>query len=160
MRESERTAIKPHHLIDILMDVGRGRTDWKPMPAYGHALHTVARRLTADRSAPIRVEIGIDDICEPCLHHVGDECDDVRGSPYPGQPASKMEWNLMLDRGWCALLRLRQGDELTVWAFCRRVVENATLDAMRRIYPGQPEEVTQDKFRNLMAGAAACGGEV
>ncbi len=155
MADAGRIVIKPHHFIDILMDVGRGHMEWRPMPDFGHALHTVARRLTNNRDAVLRMELGIDDICRPCVHHVGEDCDDVRANPYPGQPASKMEWNLMLDRAWSAVLGVTQGDELSAREFCRRVREKVTLDNLKPIYPGQPDAVSEDKFRNLMAGADA-----
>ena len=159
MADAGCIVIKPHHFIDILTDVGRGHTDWQPMPDFGHAVHLVARRLMANRDVLLEMEPGIDDICRPCVHHVGDECDDVRANPYPGQPAPKMEWNLMLDRGWSALLGLERGDRLTAREFCKKVQDAATLDTVRPIYPGQPEEVTQDRFRNLMAGVKIfCAG--
>jgi len=152
MAEAGRIVIKPHHFIDILMDIGRGHTDWQPMPDFGHALHTVARRLVTAPDITLKMELGIDDICRPCVHHVGDDCDDIRSRPYAGQPAGKMEWNLMLDRGWCALLGLDQGQELTARAFCGRIREKVTLENLAPIYPGQPDEVSQDKCKNLLAG--------
>jgi hypothetical protein len=159
MDKKKRINIKPHHFIDILGDVGRGHTDWQPVPAYGHALHRVARSLMENRDARIRIEVGIDDICEPCVHHVGETCNDARGHPFPGQPSEKAKWNLMLDRGWCSLLGLRQGHELTAREFCGIVGRAVSLDALGRIYPGQPEELTQRRHKDLLAGLDIfCGG--
>lgn len=152
MDNRKRINIKPHHFIDILGDVGRGQTEWQPASAYGHALHRVAQSLMENRDACIRIEVGIDDICEPCVHHVGETCDDVRSRPFPGQPSGKMEWNLMLDRAWCNLLGLQQGQELTAREFCALVRRAVSLDALRRIYSGQPEELTQKRYKDLLAG--------
>jgi hypothetical protein len=151
-------AIKPHHFIDILTDLGRGKTDWQPMPSYGHALHMVARRLMAERDAPIQIELGIDHICRPCVHNVGGACDDGRTTVYPGQPASKMEWNMLLDRRWCKLLGLRQGQRLTAMEFCRIVARRISLEEVRSIYPEPPAELVEERCRNLLKGLATyCG---
>jgi len=151
--------LKPHHFIDILGDVGRGRTNWHPVPGYRHALHSIARSLMENRDVRIRMEVGIDDICEPCVHHVGETCNDARGHPFPGQPSGKMEWNLMLDRGWCSLLGLKQGQELTARDFCGLVARAVSLAALKQIYPGQPVELTQKRYEDLLAGLDIfCGG--
>jgi len=113
--------IKPHHFVDILRDVGRGQTSWPPHP-YGHALHMVAARILADPDAVLEVELGADAICGPCIHNVAGLCDDVIDTSFrPAAPASKREWNLLLDRRWCESLGLAHGQRLTARQFAERL---------------------------------------
>ena len=59
--------IKPHHFVDIITDFGRGQTAYEPHP-YGHALHTVSRRVLEEPDVPLEMELGADVICAPCSH--------------------------------------------------------------------------------------------
>ncbi len=89
-------AIKPHHFVDILTDIGGGTTSWEPHP-YGHAVHTVAGALLANRDATVRIELGADDICAPCVHNVDGVCVDTIDTSYrPDAPESKREWNFLI----------------------------------------------------------------
>ena len=143
--------IKPHHLVDILTSLGRGRP-FEPHP-YGHAVHIVANCLLAERESMLQMELGADDICAPCLHNVQGRCDDTIDTSFrPKAPASKREWNLRLDRRWCRRLGLSAGDRLTVRQFARLVQERA--GDITGIYREEPPDRTADRARNLREGIA------
>jgi len=143
--------IKPHHFVDILAALGGGRSRYEPHP-YGHALHTVAHRILADREVCLRIELGADDICAPCRHNVGGTCDDVIDTSFrPEAPASKNTWNLRLDRRWCEALGLKQGDELTAGQLCGLIA--GRIDRVPGIYRELPPDRTLLKQRQIEEGA-------
>jgi hypothetical protein len=142
--------IKPHHFIDILADVGRGQTAWEPHP-YGHAVHTVAAAVLADPDVVLEMEMGADDICAPCTHNVGGLCDDAIDTSFrPAAPASKRQYNLLIDMRWCERLRLREGDRLTARQFCQRLRDR--MGDPTDIYREGPPERTADRARNIRGG--------
>jgi len=144
--------IKPHHFLDIIADFGAGSRSFKPH-AYGHAVHTVAERLLANRNIEIELVLGIDDICRPCKHHVGDTCDDTIDTSFrPEAPPSKEEWNKRIDRRWFERLGLKEGDRMTASEFCRIVREK--MGGIYEIYREIPRQMTADRERNLLKGIA------
>lgn len=146
----EPIPIKPHHLIDILRDFGRGQRTFAPHP-YGHAVHLVAAHLREHRDAEIRIELGADGICAPCVHNSGGTCDDTIDTSFrPDAPSGKGDWNLLLDRRWCQRLGLAPGDRLTVAQFCRRVRRRA--GDLRGIYREEPADRTAARAADLWRG--------
>ncbi len=142
--------IKPHHFIDVVRDFGRGRTAFEPHP-YGHAVHAVAERLWRERDVMLEMELGADAICEPCVHNVGGLCDDTIDTSFrPAAPASKREYNLLIDRRWCARLGLAQGERLTARAFCERLAER--MRDIADIYRENPPERVAERATALRAG--------
>jgi hypothetical protein len=142
--------IKPHHFIDIVRALGTGQVDWKPHP-YGHNLHGVAERVVADRDAILQIELGADDVCQPCLHNVHGQCDDVIDTSFrPQAPRSKQQWNLLIDRRWCQVLRLKQGDHIAARQFCERVRNHFTQ--LPDIYLELPAAHLAKRARELERG--------
>ena len=142
--------IKPHHFIDILRDVGAGRTDYQPH-SYGHAVHSVAERLLRERDVMLEMDLGADDICEPCVHNVDGLCTDTIDTSFrPDAPASKREYNLLIDRRWCERLGLAQGDRLTARDFCRRLRDR--MGDLTDIYRENPPDRVAARARDLAAG--------
>lgn len=142
--------IKPHHFVDILTRAGEASPRFEPHP-YGHALHTVAERVLRDPETLLRLELGADDICAPCVHNVAGRCDDLIDTTYrPDAPREKQRWNLLIDRRWCERLNLQQRDVLTVRHLARRVQEcTASLCSIYRELPA--DRVTQ-RLRLLELG--------
>lgn len=142
--------IKPHHVVDILVALGTGRRSFEPHP-YGHAVHTVSERIVADPDILLEMELGADDICRPCVHHVQGLCDDVIDTSFrPLAPSSKRDWNLLLDRRWCERLGLAQGDRLTARRFARLANERA--GDITDIYREIPADRTRVRAATLAAG--------
>ncbi len=142
--------IKPHHFLDIVADLGRGQRGWQPHP-YGHAVHTVALAILADPDVMLEMALGADDICSPCKHNVGGLCDDTIDTSFrPAAPSSKREWNLLIDRRWCARLGLAEGDRLTARQFCQRLRDR--MADIADIYREVPPERTATRARDIAAG--------
>jgi hypothetical protein len=142
--------IKPHHFIDILTYYGAGTTSFDPHP-YGHAQHTVATRILGDPDVLLEMELGADDICTPCVHNTGGLCDDVIDTSYrPQAPSSKREWNLLIDRRWCARLGLKQGKRLSARTFAAHIRDHA--GDITDIYQEIPAERTAERMSKLSKG--------
>jgi len=150
---NEPIDIKPYHFVDILTAQGDPAYEFRPHP-YGHAQHTVAKQVLSDPQVRLRMNLGADAICAPCVHNVAGLCDDTIDTSFrPGAPNSKREWNLMIDRRWCERLGLVQDDELTGRELAERIRDRAgdITDVYREI----PRERTTERRRKLQAGVEA-----
>jgi hypothetical protein len=143
--------IKPHHLVDIVAAFGEG-VPFEPHP-YGHAVHIVAEKILGDINAEIKIELGADDICGPCIHNINGLCDDIIDTSFrPLAPKLKREWNLLIDNRWCRCLGLEQGDTLTGKEFCKRVEK--CLSEIPNIYREIPPERNAKKKSSIQKGLA------
>jgi hypothetical protein len=142
--------IKPHHFVDIIRAVGNGQVVWEPHH-YGHDLHKVAGQIVAHRNAILEIEIGADDICEPCAYNSDGRCRDVIDTSFrPQAPRSKQEWNLLVDRRWCRVLTLAAGDHISARQFCERLREH--LARVPEVYLELPSEHVASRTAELRQG--------
>ncbi|MFC1607011.1 hypothetical protein ACFL47_03480 [Candidatus Latescibacterota bacterium] len=143
-------SIKPHHFIDIITSFGDGIESF-PVHPYGHAVHTVAALILDDPITFLVMEVGVDDICAPCMHNHDGVCDDTIDTSYrPDAPPMKQDWNLLIDRRWCKRLNIMQGDRLTARSFCELLRD--TNPDITDIYREIPEHRTAKRSRKLFAG--------
>ena len=144
---------KPHHFVDIICRLSEPNPTFEPH-RYGHAVHTVAHAVIEDRDAPLRIELGADDICAPCRHCIDGQCDDTIDTSFrPDAPTSKMAWNWTIDERWCRLLGIAQDDRLTARKLCRLILDH--LPEMAPIYREEPADHTARRKARLEAGAQA-----
>ncbi len=142
--------IKPHHFVDIVTRFGQGARIPEPHP-YGHALHRVFEHILRDPDVLLEMQLGADDVCAPCRHNIDGRCDDVIDTSYrPEAPASKQQWNLLIDRRWCERLGLAQGRRLTARQFCRLLQQRA--GDITDIYREIPADRTRRRQTRLMRG--------
>jgi hypothetical protein len=152
--------IKPHHFIDIITALGEGQTTYAPHP-YGHALHKVADSIVTAYDTPLLIELGADDICQPCKHNINGLCDDTIDTSFrPEAPSSKRLYNLLIDNRWCERLSLAQGDRLTSREFCIRLRDRSgsLTDIYREVPPShaaQRERDLEAGIRSFLSGEAA-----
>ena len=145
-------SIKPHHFVDIVTALGEGRTEFQPHP-YGHAVHSVAKEILANRDVNLRIEFGADDICLPCRHNVAGLCDDTIDTSFrPQAPKSKREYNLLIDRRWAERLGVQQDDQLTARELCSRIRDCA--GDISDIYRETPADRTAARQAKLQRGVA------
>ncbi len=142
--------IKPHHLANVITSIGAGARAFQPH-AYGHAVHTVSEKVLAEPDVQTVMELGADDICQPCIHNIDGVCDDTIDTSFrPEASSSKREYNLTLDERWCHKLGLNQEDTLTVRQFCERLRDRA--DDITDIYREMPADRTVVRKRSLEKG--------
>ena len=150
-------AIKPHHFVDIITQLGNEDVQFQPHP-YGHAVHSVAQQILADRDIVLCIELGSDAICEPCCHNVNGVCDDTIDVSFrPQAPSSKLDYNLLIDRRWCQRLELEQDQQLTAREFCTRI--QARAGNVEDIYRETPAGRTQARQARLAKGIARFLGD-
>ncbi len=143
-------SIKPHHFVDIITSFGTGKKTFEPHP-YGHDAHTVSQRILDDRDILIETELGIDDICKPCIHNVSGSCDDTIDTSFrPTAPSSKSDWNLLIDRRWCNRIKIKQGDRLSARELVQRI--RYYMGDITDIYLEIPDDRIAEKAQNLLKG--------
>jgi hypothetical protein len=97
--------LRPHHLIDIIRNIGHNRP-LVPHP-YGHAQHLVTRKILEGSESWIRLVVGADDLCGPCIHLTGSGlCDDIL--PQLDKPVPKQTYNDELDHRLLTFLGLQE----------------------------------------------------
>jgi hypothetical protein len=144
--------IKPHHFVDILTYYGAGTTSFDPHP-FGHAQHIVAAQILSNPGIWLEMELGPDDICRPCMHNIAGLCDDVIDTSYrPQAPSAKREWNLLIDRRWCARLDVGQGDRLSARTLAQRIRDRA--GDITDIYSEISPDRTVERMGKLNKGIA------
>jgi hypothetical protein len=68
--------LRPHHLIDIIRNIGQERPV-VPHP-YGHAQHIVTRAILDGTEHEVMLTVGADDLCQPCIHLTAEGlCNDI-----------------------------------------------------------------------------------
>jgi hypothetical protein len=143
-------SIKPHHFVDVITSFGTGERVFEPHP-YGHAVHTVSEKIDSDREVYLKIELGIDDICRPCIHNVDGCCDDTIDTSFrPLAPSSKNDWNLLIDQRWCKRLGIKQGDRLKARELCERIRDRK--GDITDIYRENPIEKTAERSAKLIRG--------
>jgi hypothetical protein len=148
--ETNIVRIKPHHFVDIITALGAGKASYEPHP-YGHALHTVAAAILADRGVLLEMELGADDICRPCVHNIEGRCDDTIDTSFrPDAPSSKREYNLLIDRRWCDRLKLAAGERIVARELCRLAGE--AVGDLAEIYRELPSSMRAERAERLRAG--------
>jgi hypothetical protein len=143
-------SIKPHHFVDIITSFGAGKRTFKAH-SYGHAVHTVSEQILNHRDICLEMELGIDDICKPCVHNAGGVCNDTIDTSYrPLAPPLKNDSNLLIDRRWCRRLGIAQGTRLTARKFCELIRDN--MGDITDIYQEIPVHMTAERKANLVKG--------
>ena len=136
--------------MDIITSFGKGERIFHPHP-YGHALHTISKRILTDRELALKIELGIDDICKPCLHNACGACDDTIDTSYrPAAPSSKNDWNLLIDRRWCERLAIEQDDQFSAHELCDRIRDK--MGDITNIYREIPADMTAERNASLIKG--------
>ncbi|MBN1790597.1 MAG: DUF1284 domain-containing protein [Bacteroidales bacterium] len=113
--------IRPHHLIDIIRNIGQGRPV-VPHP-YGHAQHTITQTILAGTVREISFVIGADDLCKPCIHLTAEGiCKDIL--PQLEYRVLKQEYNDDLDRRVMEYLGLKENATVSLAAFLDMIEKN------------------------------------
>ena len=142
--------IKPHHFVDIITTLGRGEMTFEPHP-HGHAVHIVSASLLDAPDAMLEMELGADDICQPCKHNIDGICDDEIDTKFrPDAPSSKRLYNLSIDQRWCERLSLAQGNRITAREFCLLLRKRA--QDISDIYRENPADYIALRKKDLQAG--------
>ena len=138
--------IKPHHLLDIIRDLGAGKKH-EPHP-YGHDVHRLARILRHNPHTVFVLTAEADSICEPCCNLIDSRCVDTTTSP--GGEISKESWNRLIDGRIFKRLGLEEGAAISALDFCRLASER--LGDLYTLYAEVDPEKTAVREKNLTRG--------
>ena len=116
--------------------------------------YTLSRKeILAHRDVELRIVLGADDICLPCCHNIEGLCNDTIDTSFrPEAPASKREYNLLIDQRWAERLGLRQDDQLTARELCSRMRDCA--NDIEDVYRETPSGRTAERQAKLQRGIA------
>lgn len=106
--------LRPHHLIDIIRNIGQERP-LVPHP-YGHAQHLITQTLLGGTDHQIMLVDDSDDLCLPCSHlddngHCGDVLSQLEVS------VSKQKYNEALDQRLFHFLQVEPGTVVSLGSF-------------------------------------------
>ncbi len=145
--------LRPHHLIDIIRNIGQGRPVL-PHP-YGHAQHFITAAILENPQTKVEFIVGADDLCKPCIHLNSEGlCDDIL--PQLKERTLKQEYNDDLDRRILAFLELSEQTSMQVDAFIRLI--EPQLDKLTAICT-HPCEDMNNRRNGLLKGIALLKGE-
>jgi len=106
--------IRPHHLIDIIRNIGQGRSN-VPHP-YGHAQHVITRAIFNGAEREFMLVARADDLCKPCIHlSQKGICDDLLSQLE--EPVKKQDYNDALDRRLFEFFGLQEGTVVSLDEF-------------------------------------------
>ncbi len=143
-------SIKPHHFIDIITSFHEGCAVPEPH-SYGHAVHIVAQQVIHNPDTLLRMELGADNICEPCIHYNKGQCKDVIDVSFrPLAPSSKREYNTLIDECWLSHLDLKNGDTIAAREFCLLLKDR--IEDITPIYIENQKENTEKRQARLSKG--------
>jgi len=142
--------IKPHHFIDIITSISADKVILEPHH-YQHNVHSISKKILENRNTLLEIDLGDDDICNPCIHNINGICDDLLDiSNRPKVPPLKREWNLILDKRWCKRLKVDQGAIISVLEFCELLEDGS--NNLLEIYKENNRENTIEREINLKKG--------
>ena len=103
--------LRPHHLIDIIRDIGNNR-QLIPHP-YGHAQHLITQIVLDGSDTSVKLVAAADDICSPCIHLTKDgSCDDILSQL--DYLVMKQAYNDDLDHRLFEFLELQEGTLISI----------------------------------------------
>jgi hypothetical protein len=140
--------LRPHHLIDIIRNIGQGRP---VIPhAYGHAQHTITWAMMEGEINEIRLTIGSDDLCQPCIHLSPEGlCKDIL--PQLEYTLGKQQYNDELDRQVLAFLCLEDGAVIRLADFLNLMEDQ--LEELTAICL-HPKEILEKRKAGMINGVA------
>ena len=106
--------LRPHHLIDIIRNIGQGRLN-VPHP-YGHGQHVITRAILNGTEREFMLVARADDLCKPCIHlSPKGICDDLLSQLE--EPVRKQDYNDALDRRIFEFFGLQEGTIISLDEF-------------------------------------------
>jgi len=138
--------LRPHHIIDIISDYGKG-VDPQPH-SYGHSVHLVTPKLLGNLNLKIKLVLAADDICVGCKHLLPDgKCKDVLAQLTPS-PA-KQAYNDVLDCRVFDHFAIEPGTVVTVQKYLEIV--NSNVPGIEQICT-HPKEDEAERLQGLISG--------
>jgi len=128
--------LRPHHLIDIIRNIGHDRPQI-PHP-YGHNQHLITNAILKGTENEIVFILEADDLCKPCIHLTKNGlCDDVL--PQLEKVVFKQVYNDKLDRKLFEILELKKDTPMLLQHFLTILDENLEVLVPICMHPKESE---------------------
>ena len=138
--------LRPHHLIDIVRNIGQNRP-LVPHP-YGHAQHIITQSLLDGSEKEIRLVAEADDLCKPCIHLTpGGKCNDILSQLE--EPVLKQDYNDGLDWRLLGFFGLKEGNIVSLTDFLQ-LIESRFEELMPLCL--HPKENMSDRREGIAEG--------
>jgi len=136
-----------HHFFDIIRDLRTGNSI-EADSFYKHSYHTVANTLRDAPDTKMKIVVGVDSVCDGCIHNKDGKCDD----PLTIKKGFTMknDYNNYLDRRILEKLAMSEGDVVTP----RKICESAFIyiDNIYQIYEIDPKEEIDTRKKEFIEG--------
>jgi len=144
--------IKPHHLLDIIRDIGAGREHTPHR--LGHDVHRIAELVRSKQPVRFSFTEGDDAICAPCSRLYGHICTDTTDTV--GFLVEKDAYNRAIDRRLMKRLGITENGEMSLEDFCNTVREK--LGDITSIYLEVDPAQTAARAENIRRGLDILNG--
>jgi hypothetical protein len=139
--------IRIHHFFDIIRDLKAGG---KIMPDlnYKHSYHRVANILRDSADIKIKITVGIDSVCDGCIHNIDGKC----GDPLTRKTGFTMkhDYNNWLDKRILEKLKWSEGKLVTPAKICRSA--DKYIDSIYDIYELDSKEYIDIRKKEFLDG--------
>jgi len=143
----EKMTIRIHHFFDIIRDL---RTAEKMMADtnYGHSFHSVANILRDSPDTKMKIVVGLDSVCDSCIHNIDGICDD----PLTIKQGFTMkhDYNNWLDKRILEKLNLSEGKIVTPKRICKSA--SIYIDNIYQIYEKDTKEYIDVRKKEFIIG--------
>jgi len=145
--EKVEMTMRIHHFFDIIRDLRTG----EKMVAdtnYKHSYHSVANTLMDSSDIKMKIIVGLDSVCDGCIHNKEGKCDD----PLTIKKGFTMkhDYNNYLDKRILEKLNWSEGDIVTPKKICKSA--GKYINSIYQIYEIDPKEEIDARKKEFIEG--------
>jgi len=145
--EKVEITMRIHHFFDIIRDLRTG----EKMVAdnnYKHSYHSVANTLRDSADIKMKIVVGLDSVCDGCIHNIDGKCDD----PLTIKKGFTMkhDYNNYLDKRILEKYNISEGDIVTPGKICKSAYKY--IDNIYQIYSLDPKEEIDARKKEFIEG--------
>jgi hypothetical protein len=136
-----------HHFFDIIRDLRTGEKITADTN-YKHSYHSVANTLRDNPSVKMKIIVGLDSVCDGCIHNEDGKCDD----PLTIKKGFTMkhDYNNYLDKRILEKLNWSEGDIVTPKKICKSA--DKYINAIYQIYEIDLKEEIDARKKEFIEG--------
>lgn len=138
--------IRIHHFFDIIHDFGSNK---EIVPhSYLHSYHKVAHEIRENANIEFEIVLGVDDVCERCIHLQNSGCDDLIN--HRKDFTEKEGFNNYLDKRIIEICAIQLSVKYSPIFLCE--IAHKYIEKIEFIYQGNDKEHTLLRKRNVILG--------
>jgi hypothetical protein len=147
MNETFDLSIRIHHFFDIIRDFGI-QNEIPANTLYLHSYHTVADSIHENPNIRMKIVLGVDSVCQGCIHNVNNSCDDLltRKEGF----TMKNDYNDYLDKRILEACQINIGHIMTPNEIC--LLSDKYINNIESIYKVDSEDYIRKRKKDFIAG--------